>query len=118
LGAVQIVEYPRPDERKLEASGNVSLCHGCIKLTGPRAVPARSGHDGSLIFWCFAHPGVFLCATSRDGSRSDPEMQPCDKPTIGFSAVPSPVSLETAVSAKTPRSKDAKDREMVRGRQA
>jgi hypothetical protein len=45
-------------------------------------------------------------------------MQPCDKPTIGFSAVPSTVSLETAVNAKTPRGKDAKDREMVRGRQA
>ena len=48
--------------------------HGCIKLIGPRAVPARSGHDGSLTFWFSAHPGVFLRAASRDGSRSDPEL--------------------------------------------
>jgi hypothetical protein len=47
----------------------------CIKLTGPRAVPARSGHHGSRRFWYFEPLGMFLRAAGRDGSRSDPEFE-------------------------------------------
>jgi hypothetical protein len=36
---------------------------------GPRAVPARSSRNRSLTCWFFEHPGVFLRAASRDGSR-------------------------------------------------
>ena len=44
---------------------------GCIKLTGPRAVPARSG---SRTFWCSERPAVFVRAASRDDSRPDPKL--------------------------------------------
>ena len=43
---------------------------GCVKLTGPRAVPARSGPHCSRTFRFSKPPGVVLRAASRDGSRS------------------------------------------------
>jgi len=49
------------------------LGQGCIELPGPRAVPACSSPYGSRTFWIFEHPGVFLSAVSRDGSRSAQE---------------------------------------------
>jgi hypothetical protein len=50
------------------------MSQGCIKLGGPRAVPARSGQDSTRTFSLPEPPGLFLCAASRDGSRSDPEL--------------------------------------------
>jgi len=44
---------------------------GCIKLAGPRAVPARSG---SRTIWCSERPAVFVRAASRDDSRPDPKL--------------------------------------------
>src|ERR1035437_124887 len=46
----------------------------CIKLLGPRAVPARSGPHGSRRLPFSGHPGKSLRAAGRDGSRSDPEL--------------------------------------------
>src|ERR1039458_5931350 len=42
-------------------------------IAGPRAVPARSGLQGSLTFGFSEDSRVWLRAASRDGSRSDPE---------------------------------------------
>src|ERR1039458_6328717 len=50
-----------------------ALNRGRIKRSGSRTVPVRSGHDGSRVLWFFEHPGLILCATNRDGSRSGPE---------------------------------------------
>jgi predicted Zn-dependent peptidase len=59
--AIVEVQVPKPDRRYRN------------QLTGPRAVPARSGHEGSRTLWFSKHLGVFVRAASRDGSRSDPE---------------------------------------------
>jgi hypothetical protein len=45
-----------------------------IKLGGPRTVSVRSGSGDSRIFWYCEHPGLFLRAANRDGSRSDAEL--------------------------------------------
>jgi hypothetical protein len=47
---------------------------GCDKFTGPRIVPVRSGPGDLGYFWFFEHPGLFLRAANRDGSRSDHEL--------------------------------------------
>jgi hypothetical protein len=41
---------------------------------GPRTVPVRNSRDGSRTFWIFKHPGLFLRAANRDGSRSYHEL--------------------------------------------
>ena len=65
--------YLRPQEVILQRKGRVS---GCIKLwSGPRAVPARSGPDGSQTAWSAEPPGVVPRAASRDSSRSGPELE-------------------------------------------
>jgi len=43
-------------------------------LRGPRAVPARSGSDGSQSSFHFGRLGASLGAAGRDGSRSGPEL--------------------------------------------
>src|ERR1035441_6184603 len=40
----------------------------------PRTVPVRSGPGDSRVFWYCEHPGLFLRAANRDGSRSHPEL--------------------------------------------
>src|ERR1039457_1538808 len=53
------------------AFGEFVSPQGYIKLwIGPRTVPVRNGLHGSRTFWFFEHPGLFLCAANRDGSRS------------------------------------------------
>jgi prepilin-type processing-associated H-X9-DG protein len=47
--------------------------------TGPQAVPARSGHDGTRTFWVFAPDDLYRGAASRDGSRSDPKLDPAQR---------------------------------------
>ena len=44
---------------------------GCLKLAGPRAVPARSAQKHARGFGKPSHPRVVGAAASRDGSRSD-----------------------------------------------
>jgi hypothetical protein len=56
------------------AAGSVLAPQGCIKLTGPQAVPARSAQKH---VWVRGKPecqGAVVTAASRDGSRSDPEL--------------------------------------------
>ena len=50
------------------------ILHPAQELVGPRTVSVRSGSDGSLILWGFRQSGLFVCAASRDGSRSKPEL--------------------------------------------
>jgi hypothetical protein len=50
------------------------ILHAAQELVGPRTVSVRSGSDGSLILWVFRQSGLFVCAASRDGSRSKPEL--------------------------------------------
>ena len=55
---------------------------GCFKLTGPRAVSARSAQDHSMVLVKYGPPGAVVAAASRDGSRSDPELDSA-RPELG-----------------------------------
>ena len=64
---------PRQGNREIRRSAAKAsgARQGCVNLSGPRTVPVRSSLDGSRTFWSFEHPGLFLRAANRDGSRSD-----------------------------------------------
>jgi hypothetical protein len=49
-------------------------CQGCIKLPGPRTVPARSAQKHASVLGKPERQGSVGAAASRDGSRSDPEL--------------------------------------------
>ena len=50
------------------------LQQDCVKRHGPRTVPVRSGHDGSLLPLVIKYPDLFLRGANRDGSRGDPQL--------------------------------------------
>jgi hypothetical protein len=63
---------------------------GGITLSGPRTVPVRSGPESSRTFWYSKRPALFLCAASRDVSRSAPELDAALFPGALVSFCPPP----------------------------
>ena len=72
LAPPQLYHCRMPDTR--HGPGLLRRGQGWIKLPGPRAVPARSGLASSKTFSSSKLACVFPRAASRDGSRSDSEL--------------------------------------------